>query len=194
MSAGFDLDLEPEVLVRLRAGQRQALAHVYDRFAKPVYGLALRVLANPEDAADLVQDIFIALPKSSRQFRGDARFGHWLRRVTSNATIDRLRARKRLTPLQDALDQLQTEAAPEDTGDAERLLAALSPTARLVLQMHAVEGYTHEEMAELFGQSPSYSKSILSRALDRLRRQLRQGDPEPKHAKATLMKTRQSRS
>ncbi len=194
MSAGFDLDLEPEVLARLRAGQRQALADVYDRFARPVYGLALRVLANPDDAADLVQDIFIALPRASRRFRGDARFGHWLRRVTSNATIDRLRARRRLAPLEDALDQLQVEASPVDAGDAERLLAALSPTARLVLLLHAVEGYTHDEMAELFGQSPSYSKSILSRALDRLRRQLRQDEPGPKNADAPLPKTRQSRS
>ncbi len=193
MSAGFDHDLEPEVLIRLRAGQQQALGDVYDRFAKPVYGLALRVLGNPEDAGDLVQDIFIGLPRASRRFRGDARFGHWLRRVTTNATIDRLRSRKRLVPLEDALNQLQVDAVPVDVGDAERLLAALSPTARLVLHMHAVEGYTHEEMAQLFGQSPSYSKSILSRALDRLRRQLRQDDPASKHTEAHLIRARQSR-
>lgn len=194
MSAGFDLDLEPELLLRLRAGQRQALGEVYDRFAKPVYGLALRVLANPEDAADLVQDIFMALPKASRRFRGDARFGHWLRRVTSNATIDRLRARKRLVPLDDALEQLQGDVSPVESRDAERLLDELSPTARLVLLLHAVEGYTHDEMAELFGQSPSYSKSILSRALGRLRRQVRQNEPDTAQADATLLKARYTRS
>lgn len=193
MSAGFDLDLDPGVLARLRAGQRQALGDVYDRFARPVYGLALRVLGNPDDAADLVQDIFIALPRASRRFRGEARFGHWLRRVAGNATIDRLRSRKRLVPLEDALEQLQAESSTVDAGDAERLLAALSPTARLVLLLHAVEGYTHDEMAELFGQSPSYSKSILSRALDRLRRQLHPDSSERMHPDSTILKTRQSR-
>lgn len=194
MSSGFDLDLDPDLLRRLRAGQRQALGEVYDRFARPVYGLALRVLANPDDAADLVQDVFLALPKASRRFRGDARFGHWLRRVVSNATIDRLRSRRRLASLDDVLEELHVDQPAPETNDVERLLSDLSPTARLVLVLHAVEGYTHEEMANLFGQSPSYSKSILSRSLDRLRRKLDHNGSGPQRPDTTLMKTRQSRS
>ena len=68
--------------------------------------------------------------------------------------------------------QLADETRPADAVEAQGLLARLSPTARLVLMLHAVEGYTHTEMAALFNQSESYSKSILSRSLKRLRDRL----------------------
>jgi RNA polymerase sigma factor (sigma-70 family) len=176
MPSGFDHDLDPAQLQALREGGRDALALAYDRFSAPVYGLALRVLANPDDAADVVQDIFLRLPRAARRFRGDAPFGAWLRRLAANATIDFLRQRRRLVPLASAELELGHEVEPAAATEAEALLGRLSPTARLVLLLHAVEGYTHAEMAELFGQSESYSKSVLSRALRRLRERIEPGD------------------
>lgn len=172
MSFGFNHDLDPVQLGALRRGGRAALAAAYDRFAGPVYGLALRILANPDDAADVVQDIFLKLPRAVRRYRGDAPFGLWLRRLAVNATIDQLRNRRRLVALEDVDNQLADENPPADAVEAQALLARLSPTARLVLVLHAVEGYTHAELAALFNQSESYSKSILSRALIRLRDRL----------------------
>lgn len=172
MPSGFGHDIDHEHLQALRRGSRSALASVYDRFAGPVYGLALRVLANPDDAADLVQDVFLKLPKAARRYRGDAPFGLWLRRLAINATIDQLRDRRRLVSLETVRHQLADESPPADAVEAQGLLERLSPSARLVLLLHAVEGYTHTEMAELFDQSESYSKSILSRALRRLRDRL----------------------
>lgn len=172
MPSGFDHDLDPGQLQALREGRPAALAAAYDRFSAPVYGLALRVLRSPDDAADVVQDIFLRLPRAARRFRGEAPFGAWLRRLAANATIDYLRQRRRLVPLDSAESEIVADREPVAAVEADALLARLSPTARLVLLLHAVEGYTHAEMAELFGQSESYSKSILSRALGRLRRGL----------------------
>jgi RNA polymerase sigma factor (sigma-70 family) len=169
MPSGFVHDLDAEQVHALRQGSPAALAAAYDRFARPVYGLALRVLANPQDAADVVQTVFLKLPLAARQFRGDAPFGLWLRRLAANATIDVLRDRSRLVALDDAHEELAQDPSPTDGIEVDELLGRLSPTARLVLLLHAVEGYTHAEMADLFGQSESYSKSILSRALRRLR-------------------------
>ncbi len=174
---GFSHDLEPEQLAALQLGSPTALAAAYDRFAKPVYGLALRILGNPDDAADLVQDVFLKLPRAARQFRGDAPFGAWLRRMAANATVDQLRERRRLVPLDEAQSELSSEASAANAIEAQGLLDRLSPTARLVLLLHAVEGYTHTEMAALFQQSESYSKSILARALKRLRNGLGHGAP-----------------
>ena len=92
--ATFSHDIDSGQLAALQRGCPTALAETYDRFSRPVYGLALRVLGNPDDAADLVQDVFLKLPRAVRQFRGDAPFGAWLRRMTANATIDRLRERR----------------------------------------------------------------------------------------------------
>lgn len=169
MPFGFGHDFDHEQLQALRNGGQAALALAYDRFAGPIYGLALRVLANPDDAVDVVQEVFLKLPRAARRYRGDAPFGLWLRRLAVNATIDRLRERRRLVALDDAHNQLADESPPANVAEAQGLLDRLSPTARLVLVLHAVEGYTHTEMAELFNQSESYSKSILSRALKRLR-------------------------
>ncbi|MFB9067600.1 RNA polymerase sigma factor [Pseudofulvimonas gallinarii] len=175
----FSGDIDPGQLSSLRQGCPAALAAAYDRFARPAYGLAIRVLGNPEDAADLVQDVFLRLPRASRQFRGDAPFGAWLRKLVANATIDRLRERKRLVPLDQAHVELGLDSGVLDAIHAGELLQRLSPTARLVLLLHAVEGMTHAEMAVLFQQSESYSKSILSRALKRLRDLYRSDSPVP---------------
>lgn len=172
MPSGFNHDLDPDQLRSLRQGSRAALADVYDRFSRPVYGLALRTLGNPQDAADVVQNVFLKLPKAAGHFRGEAPFGLWLRRLAANATIDFLRERSRLVPLSDAHEELAHDPPPTEAIEADELLGRLSPTARLVLLLHAVEGYTHTEMAALFNQSESYSKSILSRALKRLRGRL----------------------
>ncbi|MDZ3822849.1 MAG: sigma-70 family RNA polymerase sigma factor [Pseudoxanthomonas sp.] len=170
MSAGFRDDLDADTLAALRRGCPAALARVYDAWAGVVYALALRVLGQREAAEDLVQDLFLRLPRASGRFRGEAPFGAWLRRLAANATVDRLRERRRLLPLDEARAELAGRAGDDAARvDADVLLRRLSPSARLVLLLHAVEGWTHEELAVLFGQSPSWSKSLLSRALRRLR-------------------------
>lgn len=170
MSDRFRDDLDAGQLAALRAGCPQALASVYDRWAGSVHALALRVLGQPEAAEDLVQDLFLRLPRASRRFRGEAPFGAWLRRMAANATIDRLRERRRLVPLELARAELAASGSGTAARiDADALLRRLSPSARLVLILHAVEGWTHEELAAAFGHSPSWSKSLLSRALQRLR-------------------------
>jgi RNA polymerase sigma factor (sigma-70 family) len=166
------------VLRDLRAGSKSALACVYDRYSRAVYGLALGVLGNPDDAADVMQEVFLKLPRAARCYRGEAPFGAWLRRLASNATIDLLRGRRRLVALDSARHELAEASAPGDAIEAQALLDRLSPTARVVLLLHVVEGYTHVELADLFKQSESYSKSILSRSLRKLRTVLDGGTGE----------------
>lgn len=169
MDSGFGRSLEEAIICRLRAGDSRALASAYDCYGSAVYGLALKVLKDPDDAADVSQEVFLKLPRACRQYRGEAPFGAWLRRLTSNATIDLLRGRRRLLSLEAVHAELIDHSSPADASEAQGLLDRLTPTARLVLLLHSVEGYTHVEMAAYFGQSESYSKTVLSRSLRRLR-------------------------
>lgn len=169
--SGFGLELDRVTLERARRGEMAAFAAIYDRFGAACYNLALRVLGEPAAAEDIVQEIFLKLMVSLRGFRGDAPFGAWLKRMTANATIDALRAHQRFRDddpdtLFESMPARATDA--EDRADAWSILMRLPPRARAVVVLHEVEGYTHREMAELFGQSESYSKSILARALKRL--------------------------
>jgi len=169
--SGFGQSLDRVTLERARRGEMAAFAAIYSRFSGACYTLALRVLGEPSGAEDIVQEVFLKMFATVRGFRGDAPFGAWLKRLTANATIDVLRSRQRFRD--DDVDALfesmpAASADAEDGVDAWSLLQRLPPRARAVVVLHEVEGYTHKELADLFGQSESYSKSILARALKRL--------------------------
>lgn len=170
-AAGFGQALDRVTLERARRGEMTAYAAIYERFGGACYNLALRVLGEPAAAEDIVQDVFLKMFATLRGYRGDAPFGAWLKRMTANATIDVVRARQRFRgddaeALFEAMPVAASEA--EDRTDAWSLLMRLPERARAVVILHEVEGYTHRELAELFGQSESWSKSILARALKRL--------------------------
>lgn len=165
------MELDRITLERARRGDMAAYAAIYDRFGSACYNLALRVLGEPAAAEDIVQDVFLKLMHTLRSFRGDAPFGAWLKRMVANATIDALRLNNRFRD--DDVDAL-FESMPAPSADAESrvdawsLLMRLPARARAIVILHEVEGYTHKELADVFGQSESYSKSILARALKRL--------------------------
>jgi RNA polymerase sigma-70 factor (ECF subfamily) len=171
VNSGFGQALDRITLERARRGEMAAFAAIYERFGSACYNLALRVLGEPAAAEDIVQEVFLKLFGGLRGYRGDAPFGAWLKRMTANATIDSLRLQQRFRD--DDPDTL-FESMPARDADAESrtevwsLLMRLPPRTRAIVILHEVEGYTHKELAELFGQTESYSKSILARALKRL--------------------------
>jgi len=171
---GFAQILDEVTLQRARRGDAQAFAAIYDRYGHACYNLALRILGEPSAAEDIVQDVFVRLITNLRGFRGDAPFGAWLKRMVTNATIDALRSRQRHVDVEhDALPALATTDDTDDRVDAWTLLMRLSPRARAVVVLHELEGHTHKELAQWFGQSESYSKSILARALAQLHGRVR---------------------
>jgi RNA polymerase sigma factor (sigma-70 family) len=172
-TAYFD-DIDELTLRRARNGDGAAFASLYDRYAKPAYNLALRMLGDGAAAEDVVQEVFLRLLDRLRGYRGDAPFGAWLRRLVANAAIDELRRRRWLeSEAEIPVAQFpQTRSLAEDQAEAWQALMELSPAARAVVVLHEIEGYTHVELAAMFGQSESYSKSILSRALARLRERM----------------------
>lgn len=171
VSTGFGQALDPAVLTRARHGDREAYKAIYVMYGRSCYNLALRILGDSAAAEDIVQDVFIRMLDALPGFRGEAPFGAWLKRMTANATIDAVRRDRRFTGSDDVarLEEVTVDATPADVAvDAWALLMSLSPRSRAVVLLHELEGYTHKELAELFGQSESYSKSLLARALRRL--------------------------
>ncbi|MBS0590099.1 MAG: RNA polymerase sigma factor [Proteobacteria bacterium] len=169
--SGFAQAVDASLLARAQHGDMAAFATLYARFGRACYGLALRLSGNSAQAEDLVQEVFLKLIETLRSYRGDAPFGAWLKRLTANAAIDQLRKSKRFVDVDpDAMfdGASAMQSGPAQTLDALALLRRLPPRARAVVVLHELEGHTHAEIATLFGQSESYSKSILSRGLQRL--------------------------
>jgi RNA polymerase sigma-70 factor (ECF subfamily) len=180
-----DIDVAAEVLARARAGEERAQAEIYATVAPATFTLIRRIVGDRALAEDLFQDTLMALFQCLASFRGEAPLGAWLRQIAISKCLMFLRspwnrARLRLEIVDDPdgvsqgprwlLEaQLATPAPRAETFDVERALASLSPTARAVVWLYEVEGYSHEEIARSFGRSVSFSKSQLARAHMRLR-------------------------
>ncbi len=164
-----DHDSDHAWLALARTGDHGAFAALYLRHSPAVYTLALRLGGCRSHAEDLTQETFLRALRGLSGFRDGAALGPWLKRITANLAIDHLR-RERPTVDLDELAELP--AAGTDHGralDLAAALAELSPIARSVLWLALMEGWSHKELAERYGRSESWSKSLLSRALARLK-------------------------
>jgi RNA polymerase sigma factor (sigma-70 family) len=173
-----DIDLEPGTLERARAGEIDALEAIYRSFAPGVTTLARRLLGRLTAAEDLAQDVFVDVLTKLDQYDSRGSFAGWVRSITVTRCLMQLRS-----PWRRGLHLVTDVGAESRSGDAEpvapegaqlgldleRALDRLGETARLVVWLHDVEGYTHAEIGALLGGTPSLSKSQLARAHERLR-------------------------
>lgn len=164
---------EHRLLRAARWGSHDAFAELYRRHASAVHTLAYRATGNLAAAEDLTQEAFLKMLQFLGGLRESAPLRPWLKKVVANAAIDRLRRESRY--LAEAVDEAEwtdDHATPAMHADATALLARMPEPVRLLVWLHSVEGWSHEELAARFGQSPSWSKSVISRALTRLRSEL----------------------
>ncbi len=173
-----DIDLAPGTLERARAGEIDALEAIYRSFAPGVTTLARRLLGRLTAAEDLAQDVFVDVLTKLDQYDGRGSFAGWVRSITVTRCLMQLRS-----PWRRGLRLVTHVGAESRSGEAEpvapegaqlgldleRALDRLGETARLVVWLHDVEGYTHAEIGALLGGTPSLSKSQLARAHERLR-------------------------
>ncbi len=169
-----DLDLAE----RCRAGDHLAFEELYRQYATRLYNLARRMAGTPQDADDLLQEIFLQAYRKIGAFRGEAALGTWLYRVATNVCLDHLRSRQgRMMQHEEALDadDPPAHAAPGDgigiVGriDLERAIARLPPAARAAFLLHDVEGFEHGEVAAILGVAEGTSKSQVHKARLKLR-------------------------
>lgn len=173
----FAVAVDELVLARARRGDEEAVERLYRTFERPVYTLARRLCRTPQDAEDVLQETFLEVFRSLPRFRGDGSFAGWVRKVAASKALQKLR-KQHAGGMETELDGEIPECLPSRAGDQsataarldlETALACLGDTARAVLWLHEVEGWSHDEIALAWGKSVSFSKSQLSRAHARLR-------------------------
>ena len=165
------------MVVRARRGDLTALETLYRTLEAPVFNLARRLVRNPADAEEVLQETFLEVVRSLPRFRGEGSFEGWVKRIAASKALMRLRSlgRRRETPLEpgDAEGWPEVVRVEHDPVhhrlDLEGALARLGEVPRAVVWLHDVEGYTHDEIAALCGRTASFSKSQLARAHARLR-------------------------
>ena len=167
---------------RARRGDVDAFELLYREHAGRVYALCLRLTADPVEGRELTQDTFVRAWEALPRFRADASFTTWLHRIAVNALLERRRGdRRRAARVSLAEDEDDAESviagvvlAPDVATaiDLERAVAALPPGVRRAFVLHAVEGYTHEEIATMTGLAAGTLRAQLHRARQLLIRAL----------------------
>ncbi len=166
-----------DLIERCREGRRDAQFELYRLYSRAIYNTALRMVQHPHDAEDLLQSVFVEVFGKLDSFRYESSIGAWMKRITINKCINFLKSRRlalsELTPFNDRADEPQPE--PESPYTVERINRAISELPdgyRVVFSLYAVEGYDHEEIAQILGVAEATSKSQYSRAKAKLREML----------------------
>ena len=172
-------DEDRALVERCRQGDLSAFEELYRAHAGKLFSLTSRMVGNPADAEDLLQDVFLAAHRKLDTFRGDSALGTWLYRLATNLCLDYLRSRAtRTSQVTDSLDDepwiadASSRSLAERTVnkmDLERAIALLPAGCRAAFVLHDIEGLEHREVGEVLGIAEGTSKSQVHKARMRLR-------------------------
>lgn len=169
----------PGVLERARDGDHDAFAAVVRLYDRRLRGIAFRVLGDRDRMDDALQEAYLRAFRALPRFRGDARVGTWLFRITYNACLDELARGRKTTyvPLDELVEQASDDADVEDAldarGEVAAALAELSPDERAVIFLVDVEGFDYSAASRVLGIPVGTVASRLNRARAALRSALR---------------------
>ena len=175
--------IEMGIIEGCRKGDSQARRALYDHYAPVMFAVIRRYVADRATAEDLLHDGFITLFTKIDEWRGEGVFDAWCRRIFVNTALSYLRKENPLGIVEEDIGDLppgRTGGAPPDAlatieaEDLRRAIEGLPEGYRMVLNLYAIEGYTHAEIGQMLGISETTSRSQYLRAKSRLAELLRQ--------------------
>ncbi len=196
----IDLDIYPDeaaLVQALQNGEPDACACMVKQSAPRVYAVAMRMMGDPDEAEEVLQETFISACKNIQRFEGRSALNTWLHRIATNAALMRLRKRKNTeVSLDNPIEGLDGNDIPRQIEDwdyypadlalnsetrdvLEQAIATLPDTLRSVFVLREIEGYSTAEVAEMLDISVSAAKVRLHRARLRLRELLTPYFTEP---------------
>jgi RNA polymerase sigma-70 factor (ECF subfamily) len=153
------------------AGDYQAFERLYRRYLSRIYSLCARLSGSHAEGQELTEDVFVRTWEMLPQFSGETAFAAWLHRLATDVALNGRKADETTAATTEqggSANERSTDSA-SSSDDDERLdlsqaINKLPAGARRILVLHDVEGYKHEEIAEIFGITPGRSKAQLQRA------------------------------
>ena len=159
---------EWDMIQSVQQGDRQAYQKLYQTYIGQVYGLCYRLTGEKGLAEDAAQEVFIQLWRKIGNYNGESKFTTWLHSVTSNITISYIRKQKgwlqKMFNLEDSAAMHESAEASSDSVDLETYVNRLPERARIVFVLHAIEGYRHEDIANMMDMAVGSSKAQFHRA------------------------------
>jgi len=169
-------NIHHDVIERCRKGDTQAQFELYKLYYKPMYNVCLRMLNNEVEAEDVMQEAFLKAFTKINTYEGKVSFGAWLKKIVINRSLDQLKKRKvkfeelnEKIPNEEPTELIITEIQMEQL---KKAVQRLPDGYRVVLSLHLLEGYDHEEIAQILGITNVASRTQYLRAKLKLRQML----------------------
>lgn len=168
-------DIHKPIIVKASKGHVKSQRKLYELYAKAMFNISYRMMNNMEDAEDILQEVFCEAFRRLNTYRFESTFGAWIKRITINKCINELKKRKHSLQLN---EELATDIIVDEEIDDSELelkvehikhaMAMLPNGYRIIFSLYMLEGYDHQEIADILEISVSTSKSQLARAKKKL--------------------------
>ena len=179
-NATTDIDT---LVTQCKSGSRTAQFELYNRYYKPMYNTALRIVKDTHWAEDVMQEAFLKAFTRLDTFKGEVTFGAWLKKIVVNHSIDNYKKinKNALDPLENVLYKVEDDSLKEEASidfsqvklqEAIRAIGQLKENYRIALTLFFIEGYDQEEISGIMGITHGNCRTTISRAKDSLIKKL----------------------
>lgn len=168
------VNIHQELIERCRKNDQKAQLEIYKLYFKPMYNASLRILNHEAETEDVMQESFLDAFRKIEEYKGEGSFGGWLRRIVVNNSIDTLKKRKEMLPLENNFFEQADDNASADeqveyrVEEIKKAVPLLPEEHRIILSLFLFEGYDHEEIAQILKISNNASRTRYSRAKGKL--------------------------
>jgi len=170
------IDQQHDLVTKCKNGDQEAFHKLYKLYAKSMYNVAVKILNDEDEAADILQESFILVFNDVKKFRQEVTFGLWLKQIVINKSISAIRKRKydfiaiETVSNEDLVenDDLEIIDLNDEVDRVNDSIKRLPDGYRCILTLFFLEGYDHEEIAQIMGITESTSRSQLTRGKRKL--------------------------
>ena len=175
-------NLHQDLLDGCKEGDQKAQFQIYKLYYKAMYNTSLRIVNDTMEAEDIMQESFLSAFEKIDTYSGTVSFGAWLKKIVVNRSLDALNKRKGIfedidthTGLRDDSDDefSRSEELDVRVEEVKEAIERLPDGYRIILSLYLLEGYDHDEIAEILSINSSTSRSQLSRAKQKLLAELK---------------------
>lgn len=181
-----------EDLIRgCQVNDRKAQFQVYKLYYKSMFNTATRIVNNPTLAEDIMQESFLEAFRQIGNYRAEASFGSWLKKIVINKSIDEIRKSKDVVSIDEADvdvpdtsdDENYMQVLSTRVEEIRKAIHALPDSYRIILSLYLLEGYDHEEISQVLDISYNLSRTRYSRARKKLLEFIGAGENNVSHSK-----------
>ncbi|MFT5569605.1 MAG: RNA polymerase sigma-70 factor (ECF subfamily) [Cyclobacteriaceae bacterium] len=175
------IPIHRDLVQKAKLEDSSAQYELYKLYQGAMFNVAHRIMGDEMDAEDVLQDAFVSAFQNLEQYREDASFGAWLKRIVINKSLNAIKKRDRVPTDALEIDTVDFEYEWEDIPDRDlevsqvmQAIERLPDGFRTVLSLYLFEGYDHKEIAEILEISVSTSKTQYNRAKKKIREMIYQ--------------------